>query len=66
MRNVTIKESWPQTFVAGKIHCVVEAVDATMMPTAVVAKGEGIGTNCEIARANAYREIAGSLLSLIT
>lgn len=50
-----IVENYPQTFVAGKIECSL----LTHVGTANVCfRASGFGTTCEIARANAYRELA--------
>jgi hypothetical protein len=54
-----LKEQFPQTFTPGIFHCVasihISDTDAQL------AKGEGAGSTPEIARANAWRELAQKL-----
>lgn len=58
-----IKEHWGQTFVVGKYACAL-SVNRVGDTTHVVFV-EGMGSTCEIARSNAYCELANKLLALI-
>lgn len=55
-----IEETWHNLHSPAGICCLVRILEGH--DDNPVARGEGSGSTCEIARANAYRELVGDLI----